>query len=110
MAENPVITINGWRKCGLLKPFDSTTKDEVLQNAKAAASTPGSRFFPLFPAKPEPEGSEPEPATVEPILSEEEVRVDNTRAVEATCLHEQTEAERLAAEAAAGNSAAPVQA
>ena len=43
MPENPIVTINGWRKCGLLRPFDESTKDEVLQNAKAAASTPGSR-------------------------------------------------------------------
>ena len=84
--------------------------DEVLQNAKAAASsTPSSRFFPLFPAKPAPEGSEREPETVEPFLSEEEVFGDASQAVEATCVHEQTEAERLAAEAAAAKTAAPVE-
>ena len=110
MTENPDVSINGWRKCGLLKLFDSAIKDKVLQNAKAAASTPGSRFYPLFPSKPEPEGFEPEPATVEPNLSEEEVCADVSQAVEATCVHEQTEAERLAAEAAAAKNAAPVEA
>ena len=110
MTENPDVSINGWRKCGLLRPFDESTKDEVLQNAKAAASTPGSGFYPLFPEKPAPEGSEPEPETVEPFLSEEEVCVDASQAVEAARVLEQTQAERLAAEAAAAKSAAPVQA
>ena len=47
---------------------------------------------------------------MESFLSEEEVSGDASQAVEAPRVHEQTEAERLAAEAAAGNSAAPVQA
>ena len=101
MSENPIVTINGWRKCGLLRPFDESTKDEVLQNAKAAASTPSSRFYPLFQEKPAPEGCEPEPETVEPFLSEEEVCVDASQAVKAVRVLEQTQAERLAAEAAA---------
>ena len=58
MTENPGGRINGWCKCGLLTPLDSSIKDEVLQNAKAAASTPGNRLFPLVPAKRQLEGSE----------------------------------------------------
>ena len=76
---------------------------------KAAASTPGSSLFPLLPAKTEPEGFEPDPETVDPFLSEEEVCGDGLQAVEATCVHEQTEAWCLAPEDAAANSAAAVQ-
>ena len=47
---------------------------------------------------------------MEPIVSEEEVCGDASQAIEATRVHEQTEAERLAAEAAAAKSAAPMQA
>ena len=75
---------------------DSFSKDEVLQNTKAAASTPGSSLFPLLPAKTEPEGFEPDPETVDPFLSEEEVCGDALQALEATCVHEQTEAWCLA--------------
>ena len=57
--------------------------------SQTAASTPGNRFSPLFPAKSEPEGSEPESATVEPILGEEEVCANASQAIEATCVHEQ---------------------
>ena len=75
---------------------DSSIKDEVLYNAKAAASTPGSRLFPLFPAKTEPKGFEPGPETVDPFLSEAEVFGDALQAVEASCVHQQTEAWCLA--------------
>ena len=54
------------------------------------------QIVPLVPSQTEPEGFEPGPETVDPFLSEEEICGDALQAVEATCVHEQTEAWCLA--------------
>ena len=108
MADNPEPIINGWRKCGLLKGFDEATKDEMLQMAKAATSTPGARHFPLFPAGQEvPKQCEPEPVTTDVPLAEEEMCFDVLESVTCPIECEEVQAAEQAAAAATARATAP---